>query len=84
MPSRQISTPTCGGASGVIRSGRRTTSSTVTKCDLDPNYVGYIERAERAVNVIVIFKRAAVLGVAPAELFEGITLKDAKKLPKVR
>jgi len=54
------------------------------KCDLHPNYVGYIERAERAVNVVVLFQLAAALGVEPGELFEGVTLRDVRRLPRRR
>lgn len=52
-------------------------------CDLHANYVGYIERAERAVNVVVLFQLAAALGVEPAELLRGITIREVKNLPRV-
>lgn len=54
------------------------------RCELHPIYVGYIERAERAVNVVVLFQLAAALGVEPAALFEGVRLRDVKALPKRR
>lgn len=54
------------------------------RCDLHPNYVGYIERAERNVNIVVVFQIAAALGVEPADLFQGITLRDVRNLPRSR
>jgi transcriptional regulator with XRE-family HTH domain len=54
------------------------------RCGLHPNYIGYIERAERAVNIVVLFQVAAALGVEPAALFEGVRLRDVRRLPRRR
>jgi transcriptional regulator with XRE-family HTH domain len=79
------------GGSALLRLGERvrnlrraanlTQEELAEKCDLHPNYVGYIERAERAVNVVVLFQIAAALGVEPSALLEGIRLRDVRTLP---
>jgi len=37
--------------------------------DLDRSYVGGIERGERNIGVLNVYRLAGALGVAPAELF---------------
>lgn len=54
------------------------------RCGLHPNYVGYIERGERNVNVLVLFQLAAALNVEPAALFAGISFRDVLRLPRRR
>jgi transcriptional regulator with XRE-family HTH domain len=38
-------------------------------CDLDRTYIGGVERGERNISLINIYKIAAALGVAAKELF---------------
>jgi ribosome-binding protein aMBF1 (putative translation factor) len=38
-------------------------------CDLDRSYVGGVERGERNISLLNIYKMARALGVSPSELF---------------
>ena len=40
-------------------------------CDLDRTYIGGVERGERNISLINIYKIAGALGVAVKELFDG-------------
>lgn len=42
-------------------------------CDLDRTYVGGVERGERNISLLNIYKIAEALGVSPKSLFEEST-----------
>jgi transcriptional regulator with XRE-family HTH domain len=40
-------------------------------CELDRTYIGGVERGERNISLLNIYRIAAALGVPPTELFNG-------------
>lgn len=43
--------------------------------EVTTNYIGMVERGERAANLLVLFDIAAALDVSPARLFEPFELQ---------
>jgi len=47
--------------------------------ELSPNYIGYIERAEREPGIYQIIAISFALGVSPSHLFNDVTVPDEFK-----